>query len=183
MAVQQKLITVAEFERFLSREENSGRLFELIEGEIVEKMPTEEHGIISLRLGSKVLIFVDLHKLGRVGVEIRHGLPDDEYNERLPDISFRAGLEHEVVKEGTVPQMPDLGVEIKSPDDSLKKMRAKARYYLENGTRLVWLVLPKERLVEVYAPDFEDILTENQILDGRDVLPGFRLPVVEIFQV
>ncbi len=61
-------------------------------------------------------------------------------------------------------------------------MRAKASYYLANGTRLVWLVLPEKRLVEVYRADGEvDILTENDTLSGDDVLPGFALPVQAIF--
>jgi Uma2 family endonuclease len=85
------------------------------------------------------------------------------------------------VKKGSVPEMPDLAVEVKSPDDSLKLLRDKAHYYLANGTRLVWLVIPEKRLVEVYTPDDEQILTEEDTLSGEDVLPGFTLPVRDIF--
>ena len=78
--------------------------------------------------------------------------------------------------------MPDLAIEIQSPDDSLKKLRAKAAYYLANGARLVWVVLAEKRLVEIYRANGEvDILNENDILDGEDVLPGFTLPVHEMF--
>ncbi len=77
--------------------------------------------------------------------------------------------------------MPDFAVKIKSPDDSLKIMRAKARYYLSHGTRLVWLVNPEKRLVEVYMPEDELILNETDTLSGEPVLPGFSLPVQNIF--
>jgi Uma2 family endonuclease len=115
MVIQNRLYTVDEFEAFLALPENQERRFELINGEIVEKAPTEEHGIIVLRIGSKLLIFVDLHALGRVAVEVRHRIPADDHNARLPDISYRRDTSAPVVKQGSVPVMPDLAVEVKSP--------------------------------------------------------------------
>jgi len=178
-----KLITIEEFEAFIAQSENADRLFELVDGEIEEKMPTEEHGVLTLRIGSKLLIFVEINDLGRVAVEVRYRNPDDPNNTRLPDVSFTSKERAlPLVKKGSVPQMPDLAVEVQSPDDSLPKMRAKARYYLANGCKIVWLVLPSKRLVEVYrADETEDILTEADTLDGGDVLPGFILPVKAIF--
>jgi Uma2 family endonuclease len=77
------------------------------------------------------------------------------------------------VKEGGVPEMPDLAVEIKSPDDSVRQMRDKAAYYLANGAEMVWLVFPAQRLVEVYTPDDEvQILVEGDVLTAGDLLPG-----------
>ncbi len=181
MAVpQERLYTVGEFEKFIARPEHRDRLFELIHGEIVEKMPTEEHGEIALAIGSPMRAFVTLHQLGRVGVEVRHQLPTDDRNSRLPDVSFISGKRPRVT-EGGVPQMPDLAVEIKSPDDSLKALREKANYYLLNGTRMVWIVDPVKRLVIVLTADDEDIKLEHEILDGGDVLPGFTLAVKDIF--
>lgn len=174
-------VTVDDFERLLAAPENSDRLLELIEGEVVEKMPTEEHGLVTLTLGAALLLFVKKHKLGRVGTEVRHRLPGDTLNSRLPDISF-SSARRPLVREGGVPAMPDLAVEIKSPSDTVRKMREKAAYYLENGVRLVWLVFPEQRIVEVYTPDGEvEILVEGDLLDGGDVLPGFSFPVTEIF--
>jgi len=181
MVIQNRLYTVDEFEAFLALPENKERRFELINGEIVEKVPSEEHGIIVLRIGSKLLIFVDLHNLGRVAVEVRHRIPGDDHNARLPDISYRRDTSVPVVRQGSVPVMPDLAVEVKSPDDSYRELRDKADYYLTNGLRMVWLVYPEKRLVEVLTPDDVDILTIDDTLDGGDVLPGFSLPVKEIF--
>ncbi len=184
MAVEQtKTTTIEEFERFLALPENADRLFELIDGEIVEKMPTEQHGLIGSNLNAHLWMFNRQHKLGRVTIEPRHQTPDNRYNSRLPDVAFTSKERAlPLVTQGAVPQMPDLAIEIQSPDDSLKKMREKAVYYLANGSRLVWLVLPEKRLVEIYRIDGEvDILTENDTLDGGDVLPGFTLRIQEIF--
>lgn len=118
---------------------------------------------------------------GRVTTEVRYRMPNDNRNARLPDVSFRAG-NSPLVRQGSVPEMPDLAVEVKSPDDKLKDMRAKARYYLANGTKLVWLVEPHRRFVEVYSPDEELVLLEDETLSGGTVLPGFQATVRELFQ-
>ncbi len=183
MAIQERLYTVEEFEQIIARPENSDRLLELVNGEIVEKMPTEEHEIVVLRIGSRILIFVDANHLGRVGVEIRHRKPEDRYNDRLPDIAFTADTTTPVVTKGAVLHYPDLAVEVKSPDDTYRKMRDKAAFYLANAVKLVWLVYPEKRLIEVYRADGEIlILDENDTLDGGDVLPGFSMPVSDIFK-
>ena len=173
--------TVDEFERFLHMPENLDRLFELINGEIVEKMPTEEHGLVATNLVIAMGSFVKAHKLGRVGVEVRHRLPKDNHNSRMPDVSFTSAR-RPLVKQGSVPQMPDLAIEIQSPDDTIKKMREKATYYLENGARLVWLIYPRKRLIEVYSLDIDvEILLESDLLTGGEVLPDFSMPVVDVF--
>ncbi|RMF82539.1 MAG: Uma2 family endonuclease, partial [Chloroflexi bacterium] len=72
----------------------------------------------------------------------------------------------------------------KSPDDSITGLREKAQYYLRNGARMVWLVFPKQRIVEIYRPEHDvEILTADDTLDGGDVLPGFSLAVRDIFDV
>lgn len=183
-----RLYTVDDFDRFLTMPTNQNRLYELIHGEVVEKVPTEEHGIIALNIGAAVRVYVKAHKLGRVGVEIRHRKPGDRYNDRMPDVSFRADVDNEVVKRGSVPQMPDLAVEVKSPNDNDVELREKAEYYLQNGTRLVWLICPENRIVEVCTASSEEpgaiyIKVETVELDGGEVLPGFTLPVTEIFEL
>lgn len=180
MAVQPLLYTVEEFEDYADSPENFKRLLELVDGEIVEKVPNEEHGLITGNIYGPLWIYVKQHKNGRVVVEVRYRSPHDDRNARIPDISFRSGNKP-LVKKGSVPEMPDLAVEIKSPDESLREAREKVRFYLANGVKLVWLVLAIQRVVEVYSAADEQILTENDVLTGGDVLPGFTLPVREIF--
>lgn len=175
--------TIDDYERFIALPENSDRLFELVNGAFVEKMPTEEHGLIQLNLGSEMRAHAKANNLGRVTSEPRHKTPEDRYNSRLPDLAFtRKERALPLVKQGAVPQMPDLVVKIKSPNDNLRQMREKAAYYVANSSKLVWLVLTDKRLIEIYRANGDvDVLTENDALDGEDVLPGFTMSVREVF--
>ncbi|GIL14005.1 MAG: hypothetical protein BroJett038_27250 [Chloroflexota bacterium] len=129
------------------------------------------------------MMHAEQHNLGRVGVEIRHQMPGDRHNVLLPDISFYTDMTAPVVERGAVPYMPDLAVEIKSPDDSCKAMNGEAAYYLANGARLGWLICPEKRLIEVLSPDDRQLLTDGDTLEGGAVLPGFALAVGDVFNV
>jgi Uma2 family endonuclease len=180
MAVERRLYTVEEFEQYADAPENAHRLLELIDGEIREKMPTEQHGLIAVIIAAALALFAHPRKLGRVTSETRYRKPGEKRNARIPDVSF-SSAKRPIVEKGSVPEYPDLAVEIQSPVDSLKEMREEARFYLANGSRLVWLVIPEKRLIEVYTADVEDVLTENDTLTGGDVLTGFALPVRDVF--
>jgi Uma2 family endonuclease len=176
-----RLVSADEFERILALPENRDRLLELINGEIVEKMPTGEHGLIAHNIDFELGSYNRRHKLGRVGVEVRQRLPHDQLNSRMPDVSFTTAR-RPIVRKGGVPEVPDLAVEIKSPSDSVRQMREKAAYYLANGARLVWLVYPAQRVIEVYTPDANvELLVVGDQLTGGDILPGFTMSVVEVF--
>lgn len=179
-AHERQITTISEFEAFIARPENADRLFELVNGEIVEKVPTQIHGVIAVNISTELKLY-SRTKGGIVAVEVRHQIPDDEQNVYLPDVAYYADESKPLVAHGPVPYMPDLAVEIQSPGDSLARMRAKARYYLEHGCLMVWLVIAEKRLVEIYAADSEDILTESDTLDGGTVLPGFKIAVKDIF--
>jgi len=181
MEARKLLYTVEEFERIADSPENRDRLLELINGEMVEKVPTEKHGMCVGNIYYHIRMRVQTHRGGRVVMEVRYRNPEDRRNARIPDVSYTSGNEPPIEK-GSVPRMPDLAVEVKSPDDSLKVMREKARYYLANGTKLVWLVDPQKRFVEVYTPDDEQVLFEDDTLDGGEVLPGFQMNVRDIFE-
>lgn len=181
MTVLDRPSTIDEFEQLLTLPENQERLLELINGEVIEKMPTEEHGMIASNINIALGLYVKQHKAGRVGIEVRHRVLDDRLNSRLPDISFTRA-QRPVVKRGSVPHLPDLAIEIKLPDDTVKQFREKADYYLANGVQLVWLVYPQQHMVEVYSLDSDvEILLEGDLLTGSEVLPGFSMPVAEIF--
>ena len=180
-----KLYTFDEFEAFIKRPENIARHFELIHGEIVEKaMPTEEHGIIIHTLSSEIYIFLKANPIARAEIEVRYKMPNDDHNGRQPDLSVMVDTKTPIVRKGAVPRMPDLAVEVKSPDDKFKVMREKAEYYLANGTRIVWLIYPHERLVEVFRPNVDsEILNETHELNGGDVLPGFTLAIRDLLRL
>ncbi|MBV7336364.1 Uma2 family endonuclease [Chloroflexi bacterium TSY] len=181
LATKERLSTIEEFDLFRAAPENRGRLFELIHGEIVKETLAEEHGVIALNIGFYLRQYTKQHKSGRAGVEIRHRILEDHHNSRLPDISF-SSRKRPIVKRGTVPHMPDLAVEIQFPNDSIQAMRKTASYYLTNGAKLVWLVFPAQQIIEIHRPDADlETLTVDDTLTGDDVLPGFEMPVSEVF--
>jgi Uma2 family endonuclease len=176
-------MTIDEFEQFLTLPENRDRNFELIDGSIVEKaMPTDEHSIIT----GLIIVYVGGFTLERglrpPGPERRFVFPNDTQDSRQPDVSLILDPAVPIVTQGPMHVIPDFIVEVKSPDDTYEDMREKARFYTERGVRLVLLVFPRPRLVEVYRPGLpSEILTVDDTLEGYDVLPGFSLPVARLF--
>ena len=180
--LQTRLTIVDEFERFAAHPGNRARGLELIHGEIVEKsIPTELHGILVANLIAALWLTIKSGGRGRVGAEIRNRMPGDEHNARQPDVSYFADDSRPIVERGAVPRMPDIAVEVKSPDDSYKGMREKADYYLANGARIVWLVFPEDRAAEIHEQGEMRILDSDDTFTGGDVLPGFAPPVRDLF--
>jgi Uma2 family endonuclease len=187
MVIQPKLYTVEEFEVLLRLPENRDRLLELIHGRIVEKMPTDLHGIVASLFAHYLWDFVLTNELeGLVGVEVRHNLTPDKFNSRLPDVSFRYGTNEDIVKQGAVLQMPDLAVEVQSPDDTPESLREKAEYYLRNGSRLVFIIYTEHPSAEACTLEKGKLVIRpidiEGMLDGGDVLSGFHLPLSKLFR-
>ncbi len=179
--MQKTGVTLKDFEDFIIQPGNRDRLFELVNGDIVEKVPTEQHGTIAANAATELNLYKRKHG-GRVTVESRYRSPTDEHNDRLPDVAYTlAERLQSVVTQGAVLQIPDLVIEIKSPDDTYIEMREKALYYLKNDAKIAWLVFPGRREVEVHTPDKVTTLGIDDTLDGGDVLPGLALPVRVLF--
>lgn len=100
--------------------------------------------------------------------------------ERSPDVAWIPLAKWESLtpkqQEKFPPICPDFVIELRSPSDSLKLLQEKMQEYIENGTRLGWLINRKNRQVEIYRQGREKEILENPItLSGEDVLPGFVL--------
>ena len=153
-------------------------------------MSTLEHSTIAITISSEIRSFIKGKNLGRVfdsSAEYRFlEKADDQARRpsRQPDVSF--------VRQERLPQRlrsypdiaPDLAVEIVSPYDIAYQIQAKIKEYQQAGVRLVWLVLPYLQQIEIYR--FTTGLIPQTVgvgdeLSGEDVLPGFVLPVSEIF--
>lgn len=156
---------------------------ELIDGEIVEKVPPQLHAAIVSLLNFFIVSFLREKPIGHALSEARYSLPGDEENERIPDLSFIGHEKGPLVKSGAAPYMPDLAVEVQSPGQSDRLMADKAAYYLAHGSRMVWLVYPDRRLVEILTPEDRQLLTDSASIDDGDVLPGFSVAVKDIFPV
>jgi Uma2 family endonuclease len=103
----------------------------------------------------------------------------------IPDLAFvRADrLPPEGERWRIAGHAPDLDVEVISPNDSYDMVVENVEWYQQAGVPLVWLVHPRRTAVTVYPlGQSAVILFEGEILDGGEVLPGFALPVAEIFR-
>jgi Uma2 family endonuclease len=80
-----------------------------------------------------------------------------------------------MVPSGFLPLTPDLAIEVQSPGDRQRELLDKVGEYLQAGSRLVWVIDPEARTVTVYeSASHVATLREDDVLDGGDVLPGFR---------
>jgi len=162
-----------------------GLRHELVRGEVVSMAPPGgEHGELAIRLGSALYTHVRAHRLGAVATETGYILFRDPDTVRAPDVSFVVA---ERVPRGRLPRgfvegSPDLAVEVVSPSDSHSEMQERVQDYLRAGARQVWVVEPRTRSVTVYSPDGSArLLREEEALTGGDLLPGFVLPLRDLF--
>jgi len=176
-----KPVTAGAFIAFITQPEKEGRRFELIDGEIVEKRPTQLHALIATLFIFRLSLYFQNNPIGWVFTELRIKLPDDNLNDTIPDVSVVLKEGREFDPNEPLTFMPDSAIEIKSPTDSLIKMRKKANYYLENGSKIVWLVDTQRQKDEVYTVDDTEILGRNDALEGGDLLPDFKLSVSELW--
>ena len=177
-----KLLTADDLLRLYSQ----GVRGELIRGVLCETMPTgQEHGEIVVHLSAALLQFVKPRGLGRVVASdsgVRLGRDPDTVRE--PDVAFFSAekMRPGVRVTGYSETAPDLVVEVASPSDSRPQIHDKARMWLSHGVRLVWVVHPDTRTVDVHRADRDaGTLGEEDSLDGMDVLPGFSCPVKAVF--
>lgn len=155
---------------------------ELIDGEVVRKMPTHEHGFIVAQLIMLFgLYFRQRGQRANLGPEIRFEMPGDDENSRLPDLAIFTDPQRPIQSQGAVEEMADIAIEVGSPDDSRNALIAKAEYYLAHGAKQAWIVYPKLRKIEIMTPDDVEIYGVGDIIDGGDALPDFTLDVAEIF--
>jgi Uma2 family endonuclease len=161
------------------------RLYELVDGTLVEKVVGFPESILACHLVKLLGYFLDEHDLGILAGEtgtmrLMPGLV------RIPDVSFvswdRLPVRGQYPTEPIAGLGPDLAIEVLSRRNTPKEMQRKLKEYFLGGARQVWFVSPRQRTVEVYtAPDQSHTLSEDQSLEGGDVLPGLRLPLSEIF--
>ncbi len=186
MSIQERLKTVDDLWEISHRPGNDYKFFELKDGVIYEVQPPgREHGKTTVRLISRINVHVENNDLGEVTTGTAYYV--DRSTTQAPDVAFtsKARMLDASVK-GYVPQMPDLAVEVKSPDNTIKELREKAEYYLKHGARLVWIVYPVKRTVDECTLDNAGKMTfktlrEGDSLDGGEVLLRFKLAIVDIF--
>lgn len=142
--------------------------------------------LVAATLLTLLNVFVRLHKLGLcLGAGGGVQTATDADTIRAPNGAFfsRARLPQRGLARREWLPAPDLAVEVMSPSGRFAKLVAKAEEYLEAGTTVVWLVLPDERAVLVYRRGRPtQTLEGTAVLDGEDVLPGFTLPLPDLWE-
>ena len=180
MQVPVRLMTVEEFWR-----DYEGQDFELVSGKVVEMISSGyAASAISIRIATELNLYLRQNPIGYLtGSDGTYRLSD--YDTRVPDVGF-FGLAKaaQVTETGKfLPFPPDLAVEVVSPSDRASEVLDKVDLYLQSGTQMVWVVYPESRKVVVHTADsVRRSLTEDDILDGGDVLPDFQLPVKKYFR-
>lgn len=159
---------------------------ELVDGQLLDREMGQKADAIAATVLALLWNFVKENNLGLVngsqgGYQI---FPDDPNKVRIPDVSFtrkdRVPLSGPAEGHGRV--APDLVVEVTSPNDSFPMVQAKLNDYLAAGVALIWVVEPESRTVQVYRHDQSGVrLFPTDVLDGEDVLPGFRSEVAALF--
>jgi Uma2 family endonuclease len=160
------------------------RLCELVDGVLVEKAMGTREGLLAAILIQLIWNYVEAQDLGVVissdgPFRLWLGLV------RIPDVSF---VSWDRLPEGELPQhavarvIPDLAVEVLSKGNTKKEIERKLREYFQAGVRLAWVIEPKTETARAYtAPDEGQRIPREGSLDGGDVLPGFTLPLKQVF--
>jgi len=165
---------------------DDGFRYELVEGELRRMSPSGyNHGKIAARLTGALIQHVEEKELGDVcAAETGFTLKTNPDTVRAPDVAFiRKERVDEVSNTKSYGRgVPDLAVEVISPSDKVGAVEEKVQEWLEAGTPLVWIVSPKLRNVTVYRSRTDiTVLTENDTLNGEDVVPGFSYQVARLF--
>ena len=177
-----QLFTAADLEKMPA----NGERYELVNGELRTMPPVGgEHGVIGMNLSGPMHSHSKANDLGVVLLaETGFILKRDPDTVRAADTAFvrKNRIPNTGIPKAFWPGYPDLAVEVVSPGDTLYEVEEKVEAWLDAGTSLVWVVNPRRRTVTVYhSLQNISILTENDYLDGEQVLPGFRLRVGDIF--
>ncbi|MDP9348774.1 MAG: Uma2 family endonuclease [Gemmatimonadota bacterium] len=170
----------------LLRMPDDGFRYELVAGELKKMNPAGgQHGRVAMTVGLSLAQHVRANDLGTVyAAETGFRIASHPDTVRAPDAAFVRKERAEAMGDvqGYLPGAPDLAVEVVSPGDSYSEVVEKAFDWLEAGARLVVVVDPRRRNVTLYRSREEiRVLSEEDLLDGVDVVPGWKVPVRELF--
>jgi Uma2 family endonuclease len=162
---------------------DDGWRYELIRGELERMAPDNlDHGQYGDNVQFPLSRFVRERNLGRVMGNVGFTLESDPDTVLGPDVSFVRGDRLPSRGGRAFPTMaPDLAVEVLSPSNTASEIARKLAIYRAAGVDLVWVLDPESRSVSIYTPTGAALLTEGDTLDGGDVLPGFAIPVADLF--
>ena len=163
-------------------------LFEIIDDRRVELPPMGAYAIrIAFHLASEIEQFAKGRELGRAVTEMLFRLRSEPNLQRRPDaafVSFERWPRGRRIPWGNAwDVIPDLVVEVVSPTNFAEEIPTRVREYFEAGVRRAWIIYPHESLVYEYgSPRSIRVLGLENALEGGEVVPGFRLPLIDLFE-
>jgi Uma2 family endonuclease len=174
--------TSAAFWEFVNLPENQHKMFERRQGKIVAVSPSNIFvSAISIRIAAPLHVFVEANGLGVVTGE-QGGCDVTSEDTFAPDVAFVSKARvPAITRTGFAPIAPDLAVEVVSPSNTAQEIHSKVLAYLKGGTKLVLVAYPDTQTIAVHTDAGSRTLTANDTFDGGEVLPGFTLPVRNIF--
>jgi Uma2 family endonuclease len=160
---------------------------ELIYGELLMMSPAgAEHGLVAMRFGSYLQAFVDEQGRGVVfAAETGFIIERNPDLVRAPDASFVGASRLPVsLPRGYFEGVPDLAVEVVSPDDTKREVAEKVNMWLAHGTEVVWVAYPQQMTVEIHRVGKPpQRLTAADEIRNEPLLPGFVLPLSKVFKL
>ena len=181
MSITTSIVTADE----LLRMPDDGYRYELVKGELRKMTPAGgPHGKVANRTGWLLTQHVEPNQLGVVfAAETGFRLAVDPDTVRAPDVAFvsRERIQRIGIPEGYWPGAPDLAIEVVSPGDTYIEVEDKVMEWLSAGTRMVVVINSVKRSVSIYRGLKATLLTENDVLSGQDVVPGWSVPVKDLF--
>lgn len=179
------LMTVDEFLQWVNLPENADKRWELIEGVPVEMPPSSRmNTVVAMLIGSFLNVWILGKNLGYViGADGGYRVGK---NILQPDVGFISKNRAGGLKGVAYDTAPDLAIEVVSSSENEKSTFLKAHRYLLNGTQIVWVVYPEDKMVYVCTLEANNSMNvlpmdETMTLTGGDVLPNFTLAVAKIF--
>ena len=176
-----KLITADE----LPLMPDDGYRYELVRGELTEKMPPpgDGHGDVSGRFVIALGRYSEDNDYGVIRDNAGFQLESDPDTVRAPDVAWISPGRIEGFSPGYRFIVPDLAVEIKSPTDTPRMVAERAQMWLDFGSREVWYGDLEKTTVTRYRPGQPpEVLGEADVLEGGDLLPGFSIEVWRLFR-
>ena len=168
-------------------EQRTNRLFELVDGVLVEKTMGSYQSLVAVEVARVLANFVKPLRIGWVlGADGMLRLWPGRV--RIPDACF---ISKGQTPDGKFPKgeriaslFPDLAVEVLSESNTREEMAEKLRDYFQSGTRLVWYIDPVPQTAEVFtAADARTVVARNGRLNGEPVLPGFSIELASLFEI
>jgi Uma2 family endonuclease len=160
------------------------RLYELVDGTLVEKSMGWQESLLAGVLLHWLHSYLDAHRIGvATGADGMTRLFGDTV--RGPDVAFVAWdrMPNGQIPTDPIPDMvPNFVIEVLSPNNTFAEMSRKRREYFHAGVELLWMVDHRVRTITVFRTALDaTVNSDDKIIDGGNVLPGWQVNIAELF--